>query len=68
VRKPYQVVESVRSGEFVKTFKCFHCGNPATKAAYFREDGVVLVERYCDRCSEPANFERLQEWYDTIQG
>jgi hypothetical protein len=42
---------------------CTHCGKLATKAVHFSDDGVVIVERYCEECIEPENFSRLQAWY-----
>ena len=29
---------------------CIICANEADKEALFRESGVILVEKYCDKC------------------
>ncbi|MEO9320672.1 MAG: hypothetical protein ABI361_08375 [Nitrososphaera sp.] len=29
---------------------CIKCAAPATVEAHFKESGVVIVERYCDKC------------------
>jgi len=42
---------------------CTHCGNPARKEAHLREDGVTVIEKYCEECMQPDRFESLQKWY-----
>jgi hypothetical protein len=31
---------------------CISCGNMATQGALFDVDGAILIEKYCDICSE----------------
>jgi len=38
----------------------------ATKEALFEGDGIIIVEKYCDACTEPKEFERLQTIYSRI--
>jgi hypothetical protein len=30
--------------------RCVHCSNLATKDVVFKEEGVTVIERYCDSC------------------
>jgi hypothetical protein len=69
VRKPYivkDVVPRVSDGKTGHRGSCTHCGKPATKEALFKVDGVVVIEKYCDTCMEPKEFERLQEIYSRV--
>ena|GEM_PF-5612955 len=62
MRKPFQIRDAtVKPSGF--TGACVHCGNPAAKEVLLKDEGIVIVERYCDACSEPTTFKELQEWY-----
>jgi hypothetical protein len=45
---------------------CVHCGNPAAKEVLLKDEGIVIIERYCATCSEPTEFQSLKEWYSRI--
>jgi hypothetical protein len=31
---------------------CIHCGQVATKIAYYNIEGAVILEKYCDVCAK----------------
>jgi flavoprotein len=31
---------------------CIHCGQVATKIAYYNIEGAVILEKYCDKCAK----------------
>jgi hypothetical protein len=33
-----------------KRKRCVHCSNIATKDVIFKQEGVTIIERYCDSC------------------
>lgn len=45
---------------------CIHCPSVGKKEVVFKEDGIAVVEKYCDRFMEPKEFERLQSIYGRI--
>jgi hypothetical protein len=55
-----------RKNQSGSTGACVHCGKPAAKELHFAGDGIVIIERYCDACSEPSMFESLQIWYENF--
>jgi hypothetical protein len=68
VRKPYlvkDVVPRTSDGKTGHRGSCARCGKPATKEA-FKEDAIIVIEKYCDACMEPKEFERLQTMYSGI--
>lgn len=69
MRKPYlvkDVVPRTLDGKTGHKGTCTHCGKPATKEAVFKEDGINVIEKYCDACMEPKEFERLQSIYSRV--
>lgn len=38
---------------------CIHCGQPATKEAIFKEDGAIVIEKYCDSCIRWEKLEKI---------
>jgi ribosomal protein L44E len=34
-----------------RQYFCIGCGNVATQTAFFKIEGAVIVERYCDVCA-----------------
>jgi hypothetical protein len=67
MRKPYlikNVIPRVVDGKAGYTGTCTHCGKPATKEAYFRDNGVIIIERYCDGCiMDTVRFNQIQTFY-----
>jgi len=64
--QPYQVLEivpKVSKGGVQFFGLCIHCSKIASKEVHFDEDGIIVVERYCDECMQPDKFESLQRWY-----
>ena len=45
---------------------CIHCGGVAQREAVFKQDGINIIEKYCDACMEPKAFERLQSIYSRV--
>jgi hypothetical protein len=41
------LVDADRKSKF-----CLKCGSRATQEALFDVDGAILIEKYCDTCSE----------------
>jgi hypothetical protein len=68
VRKLYQVrpVTLHFGRNAPKPGFCTYCGATATKQALFKQPGAVIIEKYCDACMEPKEFERLQAIYSRI--
>ena len=62
MRKPYQVRNPTKTTAG-QSGSCVHCGNPAAKEVLLKEEGIVIIEKYCDACSEPTKFKQLQEMY-----
>lgn len=65
MRHLIQVIDARKNGAGYAG-SCTHCGKPATKEAQFDEQSVIIIEKYCDACSEPSMFEKLQEWYSRV--
>jgi ribosomal protein L44E len=38
-----------------RQYFCVGCGDAATQTAFFKIEGAVIVERYCDTCSSKLN-------------
>jgi len=67
VRKPYEVRDVVpktkKTGEQIFTSYCIHCGKLAKKEALFNEDGITVIEKYCDDCLKTETFTALMTFY-----
>ena len=68
MRKPYQVRPlALHLGRNApKPGFCTHCGKPAAKEALFQGDGIIVIEKYCDACMEPKEFNRIQTIYSRV--
>lgn len=38
-----------------REYFCVGCGNLATQTAYFKIEGAIIVERYCDDCAKKVH-------------
>jgi hypothetical protein len=68
VRKPYQILDALplayqKRNPLNYKGACTHCGAPASKSVHFKQEGIIVVERYCEACIEPAKFEEILKWY-----
>jgi hypothetical protein len=66
VRNPDQVVDAIpkvgKTGIPIFT-NCVHCGRPATKEAQFKEEGITVIEKYCENCIKTENLTALMTFY-----
>ena len=49
--KPIQIEEKNKG----KIYFCVGCGGVATQIAYFKTEGAIIIERYCDACVSRFN-------------
>jgi hypothetical protein len=38
-----------------RIYFCVCCGSVATQTAFFKTEGAIIVERYCDACASKFN-------------
>lgn len=62
MRQPYQIREVIpkSNGGFPS---CEHCGHKAEREALFKEDGIIVIEKYCEDCIKTENFTALMTFY-----
>jgi len=52
--KPYLTKPATFNSKGRLAGRCMLCGQTATKEAFFREPGIIVVQRYCDNCLPKA--------------
>ena len=65
MQKILKSVNSFTNNNKDKPKFCVYCGNMATQEAFFDVgDGVIVVEKYCDKCNGRINLRvRNKDFY-----
>jgi hypothetical protein len=52
LEKTLKDIEPFRSEAEKNSRFCIGCGEPATKLVKYNTEGIIIVEKYCDRCAK----------------